>query len=1297
MNRLSKSSSGRQGQLTLPLPSGVILGAEIARRYLVSGTPVSTGVGACGFRATDLLTRRSVFAELIVSGAAAASAEALRKEVPLDGAPLEVLVDEHRLLVVRRPFTGAQTPRDPMRLGTALLHATAAAQRLGLGTGLHSSEIVLDRGRPRLVSLKALLEEPLGIDALKRQLRALDRERFSPLCDAHDDVRDMARAHAGIHQRARWPESPPLVGIASLVGRLETRLTTAAASSVVLSGPAGIGKTRTLRELAKRLSHRGMRVAFMRADTRADGPVLLWAAASTVGPDDDAVLKQVRARLSAMPGMSPDWLEDPTAPGPPEAIDLDVDGRHRRYCRVLAESVLELLTARGTGVLCIDDADQLGPGTQAVLAEIRALDLKDRRLVMVATARDADAVDSTIALSHMAIPGLDADAVAELIEASVPEAACLPHLAQRLIDQVGGRPLHLWTWLRHLTDTGEIWSPEAASASALVDLQARRISALGPTARSALYVAAIHPEPWDATDLALVLGETTPATLDLIATLAATGLARSDGGRTLQIAHATAAESVVHSMDRAEGRDLHQAIARWLARTGGTTLCQVVRHREFGTPSGVSAPLAEEHLDAARQALSTYDLDVARWHLECALERAPGQAQSSRARRHLAHVDLLTGQLSDAKAAYLQLVDEASPDQALTIAREAMYGFYRRNASDAALQLGRRALSRAGEWIPTSSAVQLFALLFTLVRRRKELPAVRDGIAAVYALMIPLAAASQPSLLALSIWRARRLAWDLPTHAGASANAFTAMFLSTLSFRERADASLAKADEAAEQCGSPLTLGTVAHIRGQIELAYGEYEAGQRTLSAAVDAFGQAGDMTHGTISLLLKADYGLHREPDPTLRRWLVLADDAARTQGNQLVRPSIAALELLIDARAGHDITDRSASIRRRLDGLDASTLDAVLGRGYLALALLEAGSPSDAALALETIQDSLPSLGSGLEIAQVVHLALGRVALAATPPDLALARTCIQSLAKVGGKSPRALAASRLLEAERATCAGDAATARAVLADLVDQQAYGETHLLAAAELRLGTLTDEPHLIEQGESRVIALRGVPSKTRLSDTEALHPILSSLRELMAPRAITIDVSELTRLDDAATSVVLLAAMAVRDQTTGEVRLRMATRRVGDATRTVIDIAAGGASQSTPLGLTGVRQAVEALNGELAIGPSLGTRRFVIELPPARVQAEVPRVGVRHSNPLVTEALERAIRGLGYAVGNLDPVLTVAEPGLPVGGNVALVVPRGSPLEQGNLAFPFGLGELAKLLQERVGPPVATSREDSA
>lgn len=1284
MEGLRRVGDGQRGP-SLPEPHQAILGAEIARRYLVSGTPVAIGRTGIGFRTTDLLSGEALFAELLSLPDAARIAEALQRGIPLEGPPVEVLLDGDKILVLRRAFSGVRQLSEPTARATSLLHACAEAAQIGLEMGIAPTELVRDEGRPRLATIHGLTQKTTEAEVFEL-LERLAPDLVGPLREEHGTLAEVAQAHASRHVILPHVKAPPLVGVTKLVNRIEGRLTTGSSPSMVLSGPAGIGKSRTLTELRRRLVRRGLSVATIRATQRCDGPLLLWAAASTLDPEHRGVLESVRSRLISMPGVSADWLEDPTAAAGPEPHDLDLDGRHRRYCRVLAECVLELITAQGDGVLLIDDADQLDASSQTILAEIRAMDAHQQRLAIVATAREPDRVASDIAISHLAIPGLDAEAVSALIDATVADAELLPHLADRLLAQVGPRPLHLWAWLRFLCETGMLWSPEHAGGSALVDLQERRLRELSEPGRAVLEICALHPETWTLNDLASVLSMSSAELGRAVDELRHSGLVRSAGHQAIRVGHSTTTETVCFRTAPAAQRQRHEVLAQWLARSGKGSTPLVTRHRELATPPGPSAALSDEHLGAAETALTTYDLDAARWHLERVSERAPGREHARKAQRGLAHIDLLTGDLESAELSYSELIDEAPPEEALALAREVMYGFYRRNAAEMAMAIGTRALRVAGEWLPTFTPALIFAVLWTLIRPRREAAGFRDGLAAIYTQMVPLAASHHRGLLVLSVLRGQRVAHELPTQWGASAHGLMAMLWSTAGFSDRASQSIELASSYAESCGAPRAKGEVEHLRGQMALANGDYANGQAALERAVDHFEQAGDMTLGTITLYMRADYGLQRETDGALRRWIQAADDAARRQGNLLVRPSLSALLLLVDARSGREVQGRFSSIRRRLDSLDPATLDAVVGRSLFALALYETGHHTEAETA---IREASAGEGPGsLEIQQHLYYARG---LADRDPSAGPA--ALKKLEALGKSSPRAWVSARLLAAELCLRRGDQQGARSEVEAVIDTEGHGETRLLARAERILGEITGDPTVAERSIARIEELEGGSLDEDQEEVAELHPVLNSLREISAPRAITIEVSELSELDPSTTSVVLLIAMAVRDQTTGEMSVRLATRDTVEGRRTIIDISAGGARQTAPLGLSGVRNAVQALGGVLSVGPSLSTRRIVVELPPSKTSQE-GAISVVHDDPKVARALEEAVRGLGYRLAEPAAAALVITNQLNTPGNTLRVVPR-AQRGPGDLPFPFGLGELAVTLHHRVGP-AGSPRENS-
>lgn len=248
------------------------------------------------------------------------------------------------------------------------------------------------------------------------------------------------------------PGPTALVGRDDLLDRALVELD--AASTIVLTGESGVGKTRVLDELGRRLRRRGRLVA------RSSCPWHPDAAISTLLE----LAQELDVRL------------DPALP--PVAA----------FC-----AALDLRASTGRPiVLCVDDIDRCGPTSLAALHA--ASDLE--HVALVATATDTQLLGSDLRSSILVVPELDLDAFADLVAARLDVASGHAGLLAWLHEMSGGNPTladHLID--EHLRDHGRTEDDRAngghAPSPELRELVRRQLDRVGAATRTALEVASV--------------------------------------------------------------------------------------------------------------------------------------------------------------------------------------------------------------------------------------------------------------------------------------------------------------------------------------------------------------------------------------------------------------------------------------------------------------------------------------------------------------------------------------------------------------------------------------------------------------------------------------------------------------------------------------------------------------------------------------------------------------------------------------------------------------------------------------
>ena len=410
------------------------------------------------------------------------------------------------------------------------------------------------------------LDDKLGIEpsaALKRlQGRILNQD---PTLDARP------AAPAAERRPRPSPEGRPaggLVGRLDELAELETLLDAAAAGSgttVLVAGRAGIGKSRLVAELAERAEERGAAVLGGRCIQLVGVGLPYLPFADALRPvAASPALAPLAGRLHELPRLVPE-LAEANAPGLPEADRTD--SRLRLFQEVAL--VLEALSAEGPLVLALEDLHWADASTLDLLAFLTHGPASGRVLV-VGTFR-SEAVGSDHPLHRLAagavtgraavsleLHPLAGEAIAELVRAR-GETPPLEPVVEAIVARAEGNALF----------AGELAAAaargEASLPPALRDMLLADVARLGPSARSALRVAAAAGRDVSYELLAAV----TP--LDELALAEALReavehdvLGADQAAGTFRFRHALFAEALYETLLPGEREVLHERIARAL-------------------------------------------------------------------------------------------------------------------------------------------------------------------------------------------------------------------------------------------------------------------------------------------------------------------------------------------------------------------------------------------------------------------------------------------------------------------------------------------------------------------------------------------------------------------------------------------------------------------------------------------------------------------------------------------------------------------------------------------------------------
>ena len=416
--------------------------------------------------------------------------------------------------------------------------------------------------------------------------------------------------------------SPVLVGRRSELGELEAAFEAAAGGSpraVLVSGDAGLGKSRLLREFAERAEVRGARVAVGACAAIGDGELpfaplagALRTLTGTLEPHErEAIEPAGRADLARL---VPELGEAPDA-------DLAPWAQARLF-----EQVLALLGGAGRHkpvVLAFEDLHWVDRSTRDFLSFlVRAL--RDERVLLVMTMR-SDEIDRGHPLApfvaeaerlpnvaRVPLSPLDADEVTEQVAAILgerPERG----VAERIHARAEGNPFFAEELLATARQGTEAL-PDTLRATLLV-----RIDGLGRDAQQALRLAAAAGRPLEHGVLADAAGVPEPFLLEgLREAVARHVLVPTADGRSYAFRHALQREAVYEDLLPGERIALHRALAEALEREGGAgRAAELAHHWRRAGAAERALPAAVAGSDEALQA---YGLSEGLALLEQALE-----------------------------------------------------------------------------------------------------------------------------------------------------------------------------------------------------------------------------------------------------------------------------------------------------------------------------------------------------------------------------------------------------------------------------------------------------------------------------------------------------------------------------------------------------------------------------------------------------------------------------------------------------------------------------------------------------
>ncbi|MFJ9264554.1 ATP-binding protein [Streptomyces bacillaris] len=475
---------------------------------------------------------------------------------------------------------------------------------------------------------------------------------------------------------------------------------------VVITGAAGVGKSRLVRELLTRTPPSDTPALVARCrEPDAPAPfaplVEVLAQCRPLAEDLPPVTGALRGLLPELAGLLP--------PAPPPVSDPRAE-QHR-----LVRALCGLTASLGRAVFVVEDVQWADAGTVAFLRTLVSDPPPHLGLVLTARGEDGDAfpfplrppphvVSAERHLVPLSVAGTGALAAGLLGGRAVPE-----EFAEQLYGWTGGLPYVIEEVLRRWPDplaqptgTGGAGVPEPPLPASVRRLVVEGLRRLPPDARKVVAAAAVLDDPAPVHLLGAVAGLGEEETRHALTAALKEGVLRAagdSGGGTYAFPYALARRAAYEAVAEPERPVLHLRAARALARhTSPLPLVRIAgHHRLAGRPTEAVRWLEA----AADRAAGNGDAGAATDHYLAALRGGPPAVVRDRVALKLARVALNARPGPQVPAALRQVLDRCSLGPGPSGEIRLLLGLLLRNQSGSGLE----ALEEIARAVPDLLAV----------------------------------------------------------------------------------------------------------------------------------------------------------------------------------------------------------------------------------------------------------------------------------------------------------------------------------------------------------------------------------------------------------------------------------------------------------------------------------------------------------------------------------------------------------------------------------------------------------------
>lgn len=434
-----------------------------------------------------------------------------------------------------------------------------------------------------------------------------------------------------------------LVGRSTELHRLDAAwrgVATGRGTCVLVSGEAGIGKTRLVEELAGRAAAAGADVAWGRCQERADAPAF-WPWAQVVRSLLALHSQETMAGALRRSGLSPADLAPLglPAPGgvgaePPPLVD---PGAARFRLGQAVTTVVTALAAQRPILIVLDDLHWADPASLQLLGSL-ASEVPAACVLLVGTYRDREVSDDhplvealasisrSPTVERVALAGLSQAEVADFVTAATGDRAN-PSVVENVYRRTNGNPFFVGEVVRLLASERALDDPAVAAGAevpaSVRDVIRRRLAQLPERTSILLAVAATAGQEFDLTVVEAVGGLGGDDVLDALEPARLSGVIVESPGsvRLCHFSHALVHETILAGMSPLRRARTHARIAD--ALEAGSTPPRAVElghHLWAASPVVAAERVLAALLAAAEEALGGLAYEQAGEHLQRAIE-----------------------------------------------------------------------------------------------------------------------------------------------------------------------------------------------------------------------------------------------------------------------------------------------------------------------------------------------------------------------------------------------------------------------------------------------------------------------------------------------------------------------------------------------------------------------------------------------------------------------------------------------------------------------------------------------------